>query len=159
MQDMQLENGPPGYQVRVSAVTVRGPAELSGADLGVRAELTLGGEEAGVSPTLPPCRNEGAQRDDIRGRTRRELTRAKSGEETLLAEDILSNGTFVGSVRTEPEIWSTCVGEDGVVPLIRLRTTISLAGDGDATGTVGREDAGLEEAVSVHFKAIWRECE
>ena len=49
VQDMQLENGPPGYQVRVSAVTVRGPAELEDAVLGVRAELNLGGEEAGVS--------------------------------------------------------------------------------------------------------------
>lgn len=78
---------------------------------------------------------------------------------TLIAEDILSNGTFVGSVHTEPEIWSSCVGDDGVVPLIRLETTISLEGEGDATGTVGKEDAELEDAVTVHFGAIWRECE
>lgn len=76
-----------------------------------------------------------------------------------MADDILSNGTFVGNVVTEPEVWSECVGDDGVVPLIRLETTIALEGEEDATGTVGMEDAELEDAVSVHFGAIWRECE
>lgn len=68
VQDMQLENGPPGYQVRVSEVTVRGPAELDGAVLELRTVLNLAGEEAGVSFSRPL-----PNREVKRGRVFREL--------------------------------------------------------------------------------------
>ena len=84
----------------------------------------------------------------------------KDGEATLSVGDLFSNGTFGASITVQPEVWSACVGDDGEVPLIRLQTTISLEAEEEgAVGTVGEADAELEDAVSVHFAATWRECE
>ncbi|SPO01562.1 uncharacterized protein DNG_04235 [Cephalotrichum gorgonifer] len=133
IQKMQLANGPAGYQVTVAALTVGGISELEeGAVLGISVESTLGEEKAGA------------------------------GSVQVLPSDILSNGTFSATVDISPETWSECVTDDGVVPLISLRTTISLSreeGVEDAKGTVGKVDGEIEDAVTVNFRAIWRECE
>ena len=53
VMDFQLEHGPPGYQVRLAAISVWGDAEVADATLNVRVATSLGGEEAGVRTTTP----------------------------------------------------------------------------------------------------------
>ena len=54
VEEMQLGGGPPGYRIRIPAVTVSGVAELEeGSALKVAVEATLGDIEGGVSQSTP----------------------------------------------------------------------------------------------------------
>ncbi|PKS11781.1 hypothetical protein jhhlp_001074 [Lomentospora prolificans] len=131
IEEMQLGGGPPGYQIRVPKVTVGGIADLEeGSALSVSIETAAGEADVGVG-------------------------------ETIVHPADISDGVFEVQVETTSETWSDCIADDGVVPLIRVKTTLSLYREGEeaTAGTVGAADKSLDSALSVHFQAIWRECE
>ncbi|CAI4217157.1 unnamed protein product [Parascedosporium putredinis] len=127
VEEMKLGGGPPGYKVRVPAVTVGGVAALEeGSALRISIETTIGGEVGG-------------------------------GNEIVLLPADITDGAFEALIENPSEVWSECIADDGVVPLIGVKTSLSLFREGDeaTAGTVGAED---DSAVTVHFAAVWEEC-
>lgn len=61
---------------------------------------------------------------------------------------------------TSPEVWSPCVGADGKVPAIVIKTTVTLsgsaAGDGSVLGSADMTDR--KKALTLHFSPLWRPC-
>ncbi|KAK3390681.1 hypothetical protein B0H63DRAFT_519893 [Podospora didyma] len=131
---ISLANGPVGMQLRIATVSVSGWAALDqGTKLAFHVETKLG---------------------DVLG-----------GSQTaaISAGDLHANG-FDVNLQTQPaDLWSACVGADGIVPHILIQTTVSLVGtklaDGKLSGGVlGGDKSNLKKALGLHFDPVWRPC-
>ncbi|KAM7212334.1 protein of unknown function (DUF4360) domain containing protein [Rhypophila decipiens] len=130
-ESIQLVNGPVGMQLRIASITVGGWASLDeGSKLRLDVETSLGEKVAG---------NQTA---------------------TLGGAD-LKGGNFTVPLATQPtDIWSACVGADGIVPALVIRTGVTLIGSSAASvGAVGSADkTELAKALSIFFTPAWRPC-
>ncbi|CAP70169.1 uncharacterized protein PODANS_3_2688 [Podospora anserina S mat+] len=127
-EEITLNNGPVGFQLRIETVTVGGWAELEeGTKLVVEAETKLGDVVAG-------------------GQTTRVTSGDLKGNDLEVSLDIL------------PFVYSACVDESGTVPKIVIKTTVSLVGEKRADGTVSKGVVGGAKALGVHFSPVWRPC-
>ncbi|KAK4172097.1 hypothetical protein QBC36DRAFT_338654 [Triangularia setosa] len=127
-EEMTLNNGPVGFQVRIETVTVSGWAELEeGTKLVVEADTKFGNVVAGEQT----------------------VTITKEG---------LKGNDFEVPLEILPFIYSSCVDETGVVPKIAIKTTVSLVGEKRADGTVSKGAVGGAKALGVHFNPVWRPC-
>lgn len=61
-------------------------------------------------------------------------------------------------ITTRPEVWSPCVPDTGKVPVIAIRTSVSLNGTTDSGAVVGGAKTDLKKALSMHFTSDWRAC-
>lgn len=80
---------------------------------------------------------------------------------TITAADLAKDGTFTLALAPQPtDIWSGCVGADGIVPTLVVRTRVTLVGSApDSVGAVGSADkTDLDKALGVFFTPAWRAC-
>jgi hypothetical protein len=82
---------------------------------------------------------------------------------TAVAPSDLKDSKFETALRVEPEIWSSCVGADGVVPTIIIKTTVTLNGTKSADGRIsggvlGGAPTDNAKALRLHFDPAWRKC-
>ncbi|KAM7193639.1 protein of unknown function (DUF4360) domain containing protein [Naviculisporaceae sp. PSN 640] len=130
-EEIQLVNGPVGMQLRIATITVGGWASLDeGTSVKIDVSTILGGKVAG---------NQTA---------------------TISSAD-LKGGNFTVPLATQPpDIWSACVGADGIVPTLVIRTGVSLVGSSaTSVGAVGSADkTDLAKALSIFFTPAWRAC-
>ncbi|KAK0670319.1 hypothetical protein QBC41DRAFT_96496 [Cercophora samala] len=127
-EEMTLNNGPVGFQVRIETVRVSGWAQLEeGTKLVVESETKLGDFVAGEQTV------------------------------SITSADLKGND-FEVSLDIVPFVYSTCVDETGAVPKIVIKTTVSLVGERRADGTVSKGVVGGAKALGVHFDPVWRPC-
>ncbi|KAK0742069.1 hypothetical protein B0T21DRAFT_408915 [Apiosordaria backusii] len=127
-EEMTLNNGPVGFQVRIETVTVFGWAELEeGTKLAIEAETKLGDVVAGQQTV------------------------------TITKADLKGND-FEVPLEILPFTYSSCVDETGAVPKIVIKTTVSLIGEKRADGTVSKGVVGGAKALGAHFNPVWRPC-
>jgi hypothetical protein len=75
----------------------------------------------------------------------------------LKAADIKSNA-FNTTIAIAPEVWSQCVDSAGKLPLLVVKTTVSLNGTQTSAGTVGGGEKDLSKALLVQFTPQWKSC-
>ncbi|KAK4205087.1 hypothetical protein QBC40DRAFT_65801 [Triangularia verruculosa] len=127
-EEMTLNNGPVGLQVRIETVTVTGWAELDeGTKLVIEIETKLGYIVAGQ-------------------------------QIATIAKADLKGNDFEVPLEILPSTYSSCVDETGAVPKIVIKTTVSLIGEKRADGTVSKGVVGGAKALGVHFDPVWRPC-
>ena len=77
--------------------------------------------------------------------------------QTLKAAD-LKAGMWSVDIKTAPETWSPCVPATGKVPVITIRTSVSLNGTTSSGAVVGGAKTDMKKALSMHFSPEWRAC-
>ncbi|KAL1889441.1 hypothetical protein Sste5346_008925 [Sporothrix stenoceras] len=139
-ESITLGNAPVGYQVHIGEVTISGVAELDPASF-------IG----------------------VRVNTRFDHIEAGRARTTVNASSLVK-GTFSVTLTPSPVIWSPCVNETGRLPIISVRTSVSINGTAvEATGTyssgklgdgadIGSTSTGMDKALNLHFVPEWRPC-
>ncbi len=92
-------------------------------------------------------------------------TTEQSAVATVAPAD-LKNQTFQVALNVQPDsAWSGCVNSTGKVPLVTIKTTVSLNGTSTSGeqgkfsgGAVGDNKKDLKKALTVHFEPEWRTC-
>ncbi|CAK7207223.1 hypothetical protein SEUCBS139899_010032 [Sporothrix eucalyptigena] len=132
-ESISLGNAPVGYQVHIGEVTITGFAELD-------PESFVG----------------------IRVNTRFDHAEAGRANATVKASE-LQNGTFSVTLTPSPVTWSPCVNDTGRLPVISVRTSVSVNGTAkEATNTYSSGKLGdgddMDKALGLHFIPEWRPC-
>ncbi|KJR81228.1 uncharacterized protein SPSK_01218 [Sporothrix schenckii 1099-18] len=139
-ESISLGNAPVGYQVHIREVSISGVAELD------------------------PTSFIG-----IRVNTRFDHIEAGRARATVNAS-ALNKGSFSVTLNPSPVTWSPCVNDTGLLPVISVRTSVSLNGTAvEATGTyssgklggaagINMTAGGMDNALNLHFVPEWRPC-
>ncbi|OAA57432.1 hypothetical protein SPI_07091 [Niveomyces insectorum RCEF 264] len=124
---------PVGYQVHIGQVTVSGYAELDP------------GSFVGV-------------------RVNTRFDRAEAGRaNATVSAAALRNGTFSVTLVPDPVTWSPCINSTGLLPVVYVRTSVSVNGTALPSGTyssgrLGGASTDMTRGLTMHFVPEWRPC-
>lgn len=92
------------------------------------------------------------------------ILRIMQSKAAVIGVEALKDNVFEVELVTEPTtIWSACVGPNGNVPQLTVRTTVGLVGtkleDGSfSKGVLGGDTTNMEKALRINFRPIWEPC-
>ncbi|CAK7212937.1 hypothetical protein SCUCBS95973_001629 [Sporothrix curviconia] len=133
-ESISLGNAPVGYQVHIGEVSITGYAALDSASF-------VG----------------------VRVNTRFDHAEAGRATATVKASD-LHNGSFSVTLTPSPMTWSPCINSTGLLPVISVRTSVSVNGTAQeatnafSSGSLGGDMNDMTKALGVHFVPEWRPC-